>query len=294
MARGSIHHIDHEIEACERAFKQATECASKEDDLRVYQYGAYTYLAPTPENFAAVEDVQIPTGEIVVQDKVNPPKGPVIVSAMDAAYFQKYAGNLAASLSVFPGNALHFHVINPDSDTLSQYEGLKRDLPDLSLGLSTEQSAHTFKAYYATCRFIRAAELLHAIGHDICIHDADIAFGEAPSKLYEGWDKYDAGFLRRFRFPSHVPWRTVTAQAVHLSNSREGFYCATAVSATCRYMFDQNLNKRTRDRLWWIDQNALYFAYEYIKQKGFAVHHIEPSILRHINHTLAYKASMKS
>ncbi len=279
----SISHINHDHNACAEFLKRSIQAQTDEDDLRTYQGGAHTYLPPLDLNFELVGDYEPEMDGLHIHQLPDlAASNPVIVAVMDGGYLQRFAAELAGSLAAFGRQSLHFHVINPRDEDETLVGQLRDQNPRLSIGFTSEANDRRLKPYYATCRMIRAHWLLETIGHDIVIHDADITFQQDPANIYAGWEEFDASFIKRRGFPAHVPWRTVTAQAIHFRNNSHGRAAARMLSQTSGHMFERF--EHLGDTMWWIDQNALHFTYEYLRRGPTKLGQIPTHILRAINH----------
>jgi len=288
LGLASLAHLAEDFENCAKHLAMATERHCDADPLRTYQFGAATYLPPLDPVIERVQKHSADRTAIEIHRKPEKCEvGPVITMAMDSVYFELFAPEFVAALSVFAPYSAHFHVINPKPATFNLFEKLNSNTA-LSLGFSYEKSNKINKAYYATCRFLQASELLELIGQDICIHDADIALQVDPRNLYSGWREYDAGFLRRAGYPAHVPWRTVTAQALFLNYSPVGVTIADWVSQCAHYGFTRRI--ANENLKWWVDQNILYFASKTAPEEANLMS-IPASIMKSINHIISYKKS---
>jgi len=88
----------------------------------------------------------------------------LVLTACDSAYVG-HAIALARSMDAFSGaHHLMIHVVNPDEGDIARLELLANSMQSVTLHISTEQVelpvAASSRAYYASARFIRMAELL--------------------------------------------------------------------------------------------------------------------------------------
>ena len=124
---------------------------------------------------------------------------------------------------------------------------------------------------------LRAAMFLEAIGADIMIHDADIWFSQNPHELYRPFAASDLAMMRRPEGLGYMPWRAVSAEALYLRNTPIGRSAAADLSSIMAY----HLSKITSEHSnwWWIDQNALHFAWEYYRSQAIQFGEISYSMI---------------
>lgn len=285
IIRSAIAHIEGNHEECARLLQAMITLDSLEDPIPECHYGAFTYRPPTRETFDNIRNLSsIETKVHFVTDASRSPY-PIVVCAVDPIYFKVYAQNLLASMGVREKYAIHFHIVNPDDECLSLHYSLTKAYHGLAIGLSIEHSSNVSRSYYASARFLRAAELLEFLESDMCILDADISFSVRPKLLLEGLQRFDCALLKRDGYPAYLPWRTVGAGAAFFKWSEGGRHSAGLIQGCIKYLLDEYHGDPAKS--WWVDQNALFLASELMREKRMKFGVIPRPFISQLNHNYA-------
>ncbi len=282
-------HLERDFEHCGRIIRSALEAsADTGEKLRHHELGALSYIAPTQENFRSALGHEA-SGEVRFKRLVSSRDFPVIVFCADPIYFLKHARTMLDSICRYPDVAVHFHIINPTEETDNALRGLERR--SIKHGYSMETRKSATRVYFASSRMLRAGVFLKAIGADIMIHDADIWFSQNPHELYRPFAASDLAMMRRPAGLGYMPWRAVSAEALYLRNTPVGRSAAADLSNIMAYHLSRVTNEHSN--WWWIDQNALHFAWEYYRSQAIQFAEISYSMIRAINHTFEARSTTR-
>ncbi|MBB2201127.1 hypothetical protein [Gluconacetobacter tumulisoli] len=214
------------------------------------------------------------------------------VCCADLPYFARYARKYVASLrDAGNGTRIHFHLSAP-SHTIAR-NSVTEHLGDFdNISVSSELSKLHVPTYYASMRFLRAADFLAHVADRVFLTDIDVAFHSTPAAFTHApiWNDTDLGLriydkvrvLRQavapgrelFRYPRLVPWAQVNAACVALLNTPRGRAAADTISRAMHRHLGRALSER--DTAWWIDQNMLFLALLELKaDPGMRVVNIE-------------------
>ncbi|RTR21018.1 tetratricopeptide repeat protein [Azospirillum griseum] len=201
-----------------------------------------------------------------------PPGGagrPVIAVACDDGYFQRFVGDLLASIAaVVPstaGVAVHVHVVNPSAATLAALADWRARLP---LGYSREVvdvsgwDAHRRATYYACIRFVRWSQLLDRLRRPLVHVDADCSLLTDLGGLADRLAGADVGLLRDGRGRGPTREITVCFAWFQPTDASRRFLSATAA-------FIADVWHRG-EGAWMLDQAAPFCVLEAMGKRGIA------------------------
>lgn len=142
----------------------------------------------------------------------------VILVACDCGYLDDAVALLRSLNAASPQAHIVLHVVNPAPDTLPHLESISDELPSISLHLSAEKvrlpNPRLKRAYYASARFVRLAELLPVSTSPFLVLDADSLF-VAPIDLdFTDKEEADVCLRRRDQEGEVAPHLQVAAGAV--------------------------------------------------------------------------------
>jgi hypothetical protein len=160
---------------------------------------------------------------------------------------------------------MHFHVINPDQDARRRINRLRATYKNV--GFSVEHCKNPQKAYYASSRFLIAPQVIKAFQKPMFIFDIDVRFNRNLDELFTqgGWDRDTIGV--RHTDDLSLPWQKMTANAMYLPLTEYSLLYSEKIRDFLLPWFYDAFDGRD---LWWIDQNAIFFALlEMMKCKGF-------------------------
>jgi tetratricopeptide (TPR) repeat protein len=182
------------------------------------------------------------------------PEDVVVFFAADNSFFWEHGLVLLASVGQrSPNSKCHVHVINPDAGVARAIEVARTILPDLGISYSFEHpdlegraDAHV-RAYYASVRFVRLAEIFASAPASYLCLDADcIVRGEIAPGF--GGEKADVRMRLRYDERPHV---TVAAGALVLSPTAGAAKFIEQVSALIKPVLEAG------EAAWFLDQIVL-------------------------------------
>jgi Flp pilus assembly protein TadD len=207
----------------------------------------FDQIKEEPERIAPLEGELAPTSKKLV-----------LLLGSDAAYFRRYAGPLLASIAHKSGldATVHFHIVNPEADTLALLSGFQTQLAGLDIRMSFERldiagrSRNHVNTYYAAARFLRLPELLRHYAAPVLVMDIDAVFLADAAPLLDGADLA----LRRQQGLGVDPWNEPQASLVYVSARPQGIEFALMLR---RFL----LHFHRRGKLFgFFDQTAIYSA----------------------------------
>ena len=181
-----------------------------------------------------------------------------ILAACDSAYL-RYAPALLRSIDLFsPGLDVVLHVVNPQDGDLAFCEALAQGVAATSVSVSYEvtdlgaMAPQTQKAYYASCRFMVAADLTAAAGCPLLCIDVDSVFIN-PVDMIFGPAGSDVALVRRddndLGRPDHLK---VAAGVVVYFPTEAGRLFAAELARRLAGHFE------TGAAAWFVDQLTIY------------------------------------
>ncbi|WP_429114183.1 hypothetical protein [Aeromonas veronii] len=194
--------------------------------------------------------------DLVVNIRSNKEKKYVILFSADSNYFKRFYKYSLYNIDTNPDAIFHYHIVNPDSEVIDIVNSYDNEVVNFSFEYVGDESLT--KAYYASSRFLIAPKIMTIYQKPFFIFDID-------SKLVGNLDNlFETGRWSREKLSLRVspalelPWQKIVANAIYVPFNECG---RTFLDRVARYLsLSFSLN---RDRqLWWIDQNAMFFAYE--------------------------------
>jgi hypothetical protein len=188
----------------------------------------------------------------------------ILFFACDGLYFQEYAFLLVASLARFKESlTYHAHIINPSINSADVILKIRQHFPWIQFNVSIEfcQLKHQ-KAYYASARFLQSERLLNLYQRPLLIVDVDSIL-EKPMEVISNFAQHhDIGLIIRdehFLFP----WTEIPALAVYLNNTQK---TKEFLQLLTNALLSQLLTEEDKS-IWYIDQNALFAVYRYMREQ---------------------------
>lgn len=195
--------------------------------------------------------------------------------AADAKYFVKYAEQILESIKSNRSNDLvcHLHVVNPDDCSLMLARKVAKCYPWVGItienvNLSDTLRQRTLMAYYASARFLIAAEILSLYQAPLVITDIDLIITKdyeeikKYAEIYPAALSYGISSLKRY-----YPWIRVGAQLSIFQYSKEGLTIAEYVG----HYIGTTMALTSSSHNWLIDQIALWHAYEKFSREGYEI-----------------------
>lgn len=197
------------------------------------------------------------------------------VCCADLKYFLRYASKYAASARQFEtATRLHFHIASASREEAElAFARTLAGVPNVSF--SWEKPTFAVPTYYASMRFLRAADFIAHVADRIVLTDIDVIFTKSPGAFLRrmratgaegGFRCYDRtrtvdklvpprGAI--YRYPRLLPWSIVNAACLYLTGDQDQ-RVARQVAADMRRHLGRALKQS--DNAWWIDQNSLYVS----------------------------------
>jgi len=188
-----------------------------------------------------------------------PGSKPIVFAGCDSAYAIEHAVPLLHSLAANGGGniAAHVHVVNPSTEA---EEALARAAAHLSPRLDVTSTWETVDldrappvaraAYYASCRFVRAVQVMDVAARPVLVLDAD-SIVRRPLDIAAMADGVEAALFLR---PDHPPHMAVAAGAVLFTPAGADF--SHSVAATIAAYLAAFLDGQG-ELGWYFDQAAL-------------------------------------
>lgn len=193
-----------------------------------------------------------------------------VVFSCDRGYFKRFFKGCIDGLRISCSNFIaFFYVIDPDEEC----KALMRESAGSDVGFLIETTPERAgdKSYYASARFFAAADTIDRTGLPVLVLDIDIGV-QADLRdlcLQAGFGRKTVAFGERVscRFMSGLmlPWHHIVANAMYVPANATG---RAFLDLVCRYI-GHIYDRSTDERLWWIDQNALFFAHMASDADGF-------------------------
>jgi hypothetical protein len=280
ILKSFLHHLDEEYKDCANALRAAVLAeAARNEPIRSYHWGAYTYLPPTSEFSSIIRRKPDPsTHGLAFIRKSAIPRELTIVFCVDNVYFCRYYDKLVASLAKFGKFQVHFHIVNPTGEEAVKLDEIGKRYENCGISASIS-SGIPERYFYATARILLSFELLTALESSIVIYDADIQFLQSPYETFRPFRNDDAVMIVREGFESQMPWQSIIAQAIYLNNSQAGREIAKSLVYTAE-LFLSHANAPP-ERLWWIDQNIMFFAYKTLCREGYRIGRLRSTGFEH-------------
>ncbi len=178
----------------------------------------------------------------------------VLLAACDHRYLRTYAAAWLRSIAEHaPDCAVHLHLVDPADDDIAWTLTVAGSLA-LRPTLSTEAyRGPDARAWYASVRFLRLAEVVEHATVPVLASDVDALFTR-PFTI-DMADR-DAMLMRkRTGFRAH-PWHAIQAGAVAVAPTAPGRTFARTLAALTTGIFAE----RAGEGIWFVDQNLLFAA----------------------------------
>lgn len=180
-----------------------------------------------------------------------------VVFSCDAGYFKRFFESSLKSLRDKSKNYLALYlVINPDDEVLELAENYLGD--DVKVLYFYSEAMRGGKSYYASARFYAAKFLMEKTGLPSFVFDIDTFFDSNIKDFFLS-KEFDANKINmRISNVLSLPWHKIPAGFLYVPNNNYGY---EFIKNVCKF-FDGIFNRSSIRNLWWIDQNALFFAYK--------------------------------
>lgn len=181
----------------------------------------------------------------------------VVLVSVDGTYFKRYAAAQILNLHALGSSAaVHYHIVNGDAEVAQLIERLRGIVGAMPVTFSHESWAPRGEAidkpYYASSRFLIAAEVMLLHKADVIVCDADVLFREKPEDIVSLAGTADV---------AHTDYRgeplcsRYNASFVYFRYSRSGYLTLLMMADFLRTNFE-------RCYIWMIDQVALFACVE--------------------------------
>lgn len=264
------------LEEREKAGETYNEVKSEYSDFNILKElnlennGLATYEDAGSTSIAYKREEAFPTFNFFSKDIPENIHSTIVLS-MDKTFLKAYGVHTLYTITTFKDIHFHFHIIDEDAvniieETLKLFnEIIKfREVENIvTPTFSYEQvpdSVTNEKTYYACARFMHADVFIETFKTEILILDADFYFLDTPDNLLKKCRRHDIAISTSGIGLSVFPWRRLMAGIVYLNDTIEARRYSQIVTG---YILDQINNKIT----WTLDQNALTFGYEKIKEE---------------------------
>lgn len=282
IIRAAAAHTSGQHHECARLLNEMTLRGSPDDPVIECHYGAFTYQPPVQNIFEDVAAHHFDHSNIYFHTLMNQDPKETILCAADPVYFKSFAYRLVESIERFERYSIHFHVINADDDCLMLFERMRVKFSHQALTMSSEIFPGATRAHFASIRYMRIVELLEFIQADTYVLDIDMSFTQSPTVLWSSFRENDCAFLRRSGYPAYLPWRSVGAGVALFKWSDAGRQSADLVSRCISYLWSRYVGDA--ETCWWIDQNALFLATEFLTAYQMTPGIIPASVVQQLNH----------
>lgn len=192
---------------------------------------------------------------------------PVVLVSCDAVYFRRLSYLFSIARIAYPRVRFHFVVTESEADArllLEDFDVLERTLLRFrgqgeggGVGVSAlpSPSRSLTKTFAACARYLVAQQISDFYRAGVLIMDADMLMEDDPSAFFRNLSKFDvsAGVSRGLM--SLVPWRRIFAGSLYFSPSALGGDFISSAKSYIELGFE-------RGARWYLDQNALTYAYE--------------------------------
>ncbi|BBL77139.1 tetratricopeptide repeat protein [Methylomagnum ishizawai] len=255
----------------EDRLEEAEACFSKVDEkigeLNVLALGSSSFSllkgedkAPSPDDEHAFKGAM----DIPVKDEDEY----IILAAADARYVGLFVENFVSSVLHTCGDVpIHLHIINPNQDSAAALDRIRDAVPWIRLSTTDERVSFPLpRPYYATARFLFARDLLRVTKKPTVIADIDAVFIKDPRAGVRELKYADVAVkLNPGDHHLEYPWYKVFAtSSIFMPGAGSEWF----LNAVARY-FWKIYDPTGASNKWWIDQNALYYAWRLSLQESF-------------------------
>lgn len=218
----------------------------KEAFMISYFVGAETFSMARIEDFdESSQSLNFDLSNISIKGK------PAVLISCDIKYYEKFSYGFLKSGKRLNGNYIFVFLV---------VDGVENKCLSDGVYVCTLPDSQFLKkpALYASARFLVARSLIEHIGSRVFIFDIDFEFNDRIIDdlfLLEKLD-FDIGLCFNRKYRALVPWSSIPAAvAVFENNVKSHFFLSVFYWYFSRVWTSERSN-------WWIDQNALFFAYK--------------------------------
>ena len=193
-----------------------------------------------------------------------------VVFSCDRGYFKRFFEGCIAGLRRTCANFVaYFYVVEPDDECKAMMRQYQAD--DVAFLIEDKPERVGDKSYFASARFFAAADTIERTALPVLVLDIDIAVQDDlsalcyPSSIGLKRSAFSEKIACRFMSGLVLPWHLIVANAMYVPANATG---RMFLDLVCRYI-GHIYDRSTDERLWWIDQNALFFAYCASNAYGF-------------------------
>ncbi|MCE8018921.1 hypothetical protein HOP51_02135 [Halomonas sp. MCCC 1A11036] len=190
-------------------------------------------------------------GEIKWCKKAEPKNITVLVSC-DIGYFVAYGKNYIDTIKKYNSDLnVHFHIINPIEDIVSQADFLTQTW----IGYSTEKVDYgNVKTYSSLARYIIAPSVIERYGNSVFISDIDLLVEKNPHFLSSSCRNLIGLYIGRKK-ARYFPWTAIKAGAGFYPNEQKSIAFLKTVGDFMLDMYSAGNDG------WMLDQVALEFSF---------------------------------
>ena len=215
-------------------------------------------LSTRPERETSVEIQRLVDEKLEGHNFQHQSEGaaPIILMAADSVYTVRHARLAVQSYRDTGGTErIVIYVINPTSEAEEMAAELMADFNDVEVRF---ESGHPeIRAYFASFRYLKAAELLIGEACPVFVFDIDVGFRESISEFFVRTE-FDRDFLGLRVSPLYcLPWQKITVNSVYFPYNVVGLSFALHM----KLFLEMHFSIEENSDLWWIDQNAALSAY---------------------------------
>lgn len=231
------------LHSAENYFKQITNTKH----LGRHSTGANSFLFMNYDNAKMENMVGVSMNKKLFPENF---KSIVLVSC-DNNYFNKFANVFLKGVTENLINKIcHFHIINPDDNTICQLNSFARS--NVFFNFSYEYMQNASKLYYACSRFMQLNFIQEWYQRDVIVCDIDAYFKSDFDNLLE--QNFDILLKVDNNCNLHLlPWRGVAAGfCIFKNNARVSVFSKNLR----RYLL--NFVSENAEKFWYLDQTALF------------------------------------
>lgn len=198
--------------------------------------------------------------------------------ALDESFLRKYAMQMFYSIIALEKYSFHFHVVLEDQNStelISEAQKIFNEMKkfyhtehnEISITFSTETVPSNFNdkiTYFACSRFLNAQKFMDIFNSDIITLDADFVVTDDFRRMIMELKKHDVGITITTGFSTLYPWTRFMGGTLYLKQNDKA---KTFINHAKNYI----LTNSNKENAWTLDQNALCFAYEKVKQEYPAI-----------------------
>lgn len=236
--------------------------------LNIESNGVATYKDLSLKSLNYDRTISFPTFKFY-SDETPTNADTTIIFSVDRKFLKAYGIQLLYSSSIINNIHFHFHIIDDDAfnlvretdkmfDSILEFRQLEKFIkPTFSYETLPDKIVND-TTYYACARFIHADYFLEKFNNEILILDADFYIIDEFDELIKKCRNYDIATSISSMALSVFPWRRFMAGMVYLGNNDVSKEYTKMITG---YILNQIENAKT----WTLDQNALTFGFEQIR-----------------------------